>query len=138
MTDLNLPRKVEQFLKQPNAAVIATLRPDGYPMTVVTWYDWEDGRVLVNMNEVRSRLAWMRRDPRVSLTVFDDDWYKHVSLYGDVVEIRPDADLMDIDRLAMRYTNRRFGDRQARRVSAWIEPKGWHGWDDTGDLSSRR
>jgi len=137
MPDLNLPRKVEQFLKRPNAAVIATLRPDGYPMTVVTWYDWEDGRVLVNMNEVRSRLAWMRRDPRVSLTVFDDDWYRHVSLYGDAVDIRPDLDLMDIDRLAMRYTGRRFGDREAKRVSAWIEPKGWHGWDDSGELASR-
>ncbi len=137
MAELNLPSKVERFLKQPNAAVIATLRPDGYPMSVVTWYDWEDGRVLVNMSEIRSRLRWMQADSRVSLTIFDDDWYKHVSLYGDVVEFRPDADLMDIDRLAMRYTGRRFGDRKAKRVSAWIEPKGWHGWDDTGALASR-
>lgn len=36
MAELNLPNKVERFLKQPNAAVIATLRPDGYPMSVVT------------------------------------------------------------------------------------------------------
>jgi len=36
---LNLPPQVEAFLKQPNAAVIATVRPDGFPMTVATWYD---------------------------------------------------------------------------------------------------
>lgn len=107
-------------------------------MSVVTWYDWEDGRVLVNMNEVRSRLRWMRRNPKVSLTVFDADWYRHVSLYGEVVTFEDDVDLAGIDRLAIRYTGRPFGDRKARRVSAWIEPKGWHGWDDSGELSSGR
>ena len=135
---LALPVAVERFLKRPNAAVIGCVRPDGYPMTVVTWYDWEDGRVLVNMNESRKRLQWIRREPKVSLTVFDDDWYRHVSLYGVVVEIRDDAGLADIDRLALRYTGKLFGDRTSRRVSAWIEPRGWHGWDDAGELSSPR
>jgi PPOX class probable F420-dependent enzyme len=121
---------------QPNPAVIATVRPDGFPMSVVTWYDWEAGMVLVNMNEIRSRLRWMRRNPRVSLTVFDADWYRHVSLYGLVVRFENDSGLADIDRLAIRYTGRRFGDRTARRVSAWIDPKGWHGWDDSGELAS--
>lgn len=135
MPDSILPAKVEHFLKQPNAAVIAAIRPDGFPMTVVTWYDWEDGRALVNMNEIRSRLGWMRLNPKVSLTVFDDDWSRHVSLHGTVIDIHDDTDLTDIDRLAVRYTGRRFGDRHAKRVSAWIEPAGWHVWDESGRLS---
>jgi len=133
---LVLPAAVDAFLRKPNAAVIGCMRPDGFPITVVTWYDWEDGRVLVNMNEARKRLQWIRRDPKVSLTVFDDDWYRHVSLHGVVVEIRDDAGLADIDRLALRYTGEPFGNRTGRRVSAWIEPHGWHGWDDSGELSS--
>ena len=137
MSDLKLPAKVERFLKAPNAAVIATIRPDGFPMSVVTWYDWEDGRVLVNMSEVRSRLRWMRLNPKVSLTIFDGDWSRHVSLYGTVADILPDAGLMDIDRLAVRYTGRPFGDRNTKRISAWIEPAGWYGWDLTGELSSQ-
>lgn len=135
MSELTLPRRVVQFLEQPNAAVIASVRPDGYPMSVVTWYEWEDGRILVNMNEVRSRLRWMRLNPRVSLTIFDADWYRHVSLYGLVVAIEDDTDLSGIDRLAVRYTGRPFGDRHAKRVNAWIEPRGWHGWDDSGELA---
>ena len=133
---LELPAPVDTFLRKPNTAVIGFVRPDGYPMTVVTWYDWEDGRVLVNMNEARKRLSWIRDNPKVSLTVFDDDWYRHVSLYGVIVEFREDIGLADIDRLAVRYTGRPFGDRTGRRVSAWIEPRGWHGWDDSGELSS--
>ena len=131
-----LPLNVQEFLKRPNAAVIATVRPDGYPMTVVTWYDWEDGRFLVNMLASRARLRWMRANPKVSLTIFDDDWYRHVSVYGSVVSIEEDTDLADMDRLAMRYTGHPFRNRKAHRITAWIEPMSWHGWDPSGELSS--
>ncbi|TMF40584.1 MAG: PPOX class F420-dependent oxidoreductase [Chloroflexi bacterium] len=133
---LKLPPQVEAFLRQPNAAVIASVRPDGFPMTVATWYDWDDGRVLVNMHAKRARLEWMRLNPKVSLTIFDGDWYRHVSLYGKVVAIEEDGDLVDIDRLAVRYTGKPFRNRKAHRVSAWIDPMGWHGWDPSGNLSS--
>jgi PPOX class probable F420-dependent enzyme len=124
-----VPPEVSAFLARPNPAVIATLRPDGSPHSVPTWYGWEDGRVLVNMDESRLRLAFMRRDPRTSLTALDHEgWYKHVSLIGRVVSIEDDADLLDIDRLARRYTGQPFGSRTAKRVSAWLVPDRWHGW----------
>jgi PPOX class probable F420-dependent enzyme len=135
---LDLPPEVEEFLRRPNSAVIASIRPDGYPMTVATWYDWEGGRVLVNMRASRSRLRWMRDDPKVALTVFDQDWYRHVSLYGLVETIAEDPYLADIDRLARRYTGRPFGSRTQKRVSAWIAPVGWHGWDPAGVLASKQ
>jgi PPOX class probable F420-dependent enzyme len=133
---LNLPPPVREFLKKPNPAVIACIRPDGFPMTVATWYDWQDGLILVNMHESRSRLRWMRDNPKVSVTVLGEDWYRHVSLFGSVVTIADDVGLADIDRLCRRYTGKAFANRAARRVSAWIEPRGWHGWDDGGELSS--
>ena len=133
---LSLPPEVEEFLELPNAAIIATIRPDGFPMTVATWYDWDDGRLLVNMDAKRARLRWMRANPKVSLTIFDADWYRHVSLYGTVVEIKNDEDLADMDRITQRYTGKPFRNRKAHRVSAWIEPAGWHGWDPSGRLSS--
>jgi PPOX class probable F420-dependent enzyme len=133
---LELPPPVQEFLKKPNPAVIACIRPDGFPMTVATWYDWQDGLILVNMHESRSRLRWMRGNPKVSLTVLGEDWYRHVSLFGSVVTIAGDVGLADIDRLCRRYTGKAFANRAARRVSAWIEPRGWHGWDDDGELSS--
>ena len=128
MSDPKIPPHIDEFLRQPNASVIGCIRPDGFPMTVATWYDWEEGRILVNMAQSRSRLRWMRLNPKVSLTVFDKDWYRHVSLYGLVVTFTDDVDLADIDRLARRYRGQPYGARDAKRVSAWIEPKGWHEW----------
>ena len=136
MAALQLPPAVDEFLKKPNMAAIACIRPDGFPMTVATWYDWEDGLVYVNMNENRSRLRWMRQNPKASVTVLGEDWYRHVSLWGSIVRIADDAALTGIDRLCLRYTGKPFSNRTAKRVGAWIEPRGWHGWDDEGELSS--
>ena len=126
-----LPVELEALLREANPAVIATIRPDGSPHTAATWYDWEDGRALVNMDESRRRLAYLRRDPRVSLTVLArDDWYRHVTLMGRVTLVA-DPELVDIDRLAMRYTGRPYRDRDRRSVSAWIEVESWHMWART-------
>jgi PPOX class probable F420-dependent enzyme len=128
-----VPSELSEFLSRPNPAVIATLRADGSLHTAPTWYDWIDGRVLVNMDESRVRLEHLRRDPRAALTILGgEDWYRHVSLIGQVVSIEPDAELADIDRLAVRYTGKPFRGREAKRASAWLEPERWHAWSGGG------
>ncbi len=127
-----VPPEVSEFLAKPNPAVVATTRSDGAPHTAATWYDWEEGRVLLNMDETRLRLAFMRRDPRVALTMLaEDDWYVQVSLLGRAVAIEEDPDLADIDRLALRYTGKRYRNREAHRFSAWVEIDRWHDWGIT-------
>jgi PPOX class probable F420-dependent enzyme len=124
-----VPAEIDALLREPHLAVIATLREDGMPHTVATWYDWEDGRALLNMAASRQRLAHLRRDPRASLTVLTDgDNVDHISLIGRVVAIDPDPELRDIDRLAFRYTGKPFGTRDEDRFSAWLEPERWHTW----------
>jgi hypothetical protein len=60
--------------------------------------------VLVNMDAGRRRLAYLRADPRVSLTVLDSsDWNTHVSLQGRIVRWRDDEGLVHIDRLSRHY-----------------------------------
>jgi PPOX class probable F420-dependent enzyme len=124
-----LPSEYEALLREPNAAVIGTLMPDGSPSTVATWYVWENGRALVNMDEGRTRLDWMRRDPRVSLTVLMEQWSRHISLRGRVIElVGGEQGLDDIDRIARHYTGRPYPDHERGRVSAWIEVLSWHAW----------
>jgi PPOX class probable F420-dependent enzyme len=102
-----LPAEYDALLREPNAAVIGTLMPDGSPSTVATWYLWEDGRILVNMDAGRKRLEWMRNDPRVSLTVLMENWSRHISLRGRVIElVGGEQGLDDIDRIARHYIGR--------------------------------
>jgi PPOX class probable F420-dependent enzyme len=122
-----LPDEVVEFLKKPHAAVISTVRSDGAPYSAATWYDWDEGRILVNMDFERLRLSHMRRDPRVAVTVLDiGDWYRAVTVLGTVVEIRDDDGLVDIDRLSVRYRGAPYWNRERKRVSAVIQPERWH------------
>ena len=64
MPELPFPGPARQLLAKPNPAVLATLRSDGHPVTVATWYLLEDDeRVLFNMDHTRSRLKHLQRDP---------------------------------------------------------------------------
>jgi PPOX class probable F420-dependent enzyme len=129
-----VPDAVNEFLSQPNPAVIATIRPDGQPVSVATWYIWDNGQILVNMDESRKRLDHLRHDPRVSLTVLSsDDWYTHVSLQGRVTRLVDDADLADIDRLSRHYGGDPYPVRDRKRISAWIEIDSYHGWGELKD-----
>lgn len=131
-----LPASATTMLAKPNPSVITTLRSDGQPVSTATWYLWDDGRVLVNMDEGRKRLQHLRDDPRVTLTVLDEgNWYTHLTLIGRVAELRDDEHLTDIDRLAQRYLGKPYPQRDRRRVSAWIEVERWHGWGSLKDSS---
>ena len=131
-----LPDAAVAMLRKPNPAVITTLRADGQPVSTATWYLWDDGRVLVNMDEGRKRLEHIRADPRVSIDILDaDSWYTHVSIIGHVGEIYEDADMSDIDRIARQYTGNPYSQRDRGRFSALITIDAWHGWGATKDNS---
>jgi PPOX class probable F420-dependent enzyme len=128
-----LPPDIDEFLRRPQPAVVASVRPDGSPHTVATWYAWDGDRVLLNMDESRLRLQFMRDNPRVALTVLDGEgWYRHVSISGRIVSIDEDEGLGDIDGLALQYTGEPFRTRDRRRFSAWVEIERWHAWDGAG------
>lgn len=132
-----LPDDVRALLAEANPATITTLRRDGQPVSVATWYlldssEEHGDRIHVNMDEGRKRLDHLRADPRVALTVLDEaGWYTHVSLTGRVVEMRADPDLAGIDRLAVHYTGSPYKRRDRARVDAWIAIDRIHGWGRT-------
>jgi PPOX class probable F420-dependent enzyme len=135
MPELPFPDHVRALLAKPNPAVVSTLRSDGQPVSVATWYLLEDDdRVLLNMDHSRVRLRHLRRDPRLTLTVLDEaSWYTHVSLLGRVDEIVEDPDLSGIDRLSNHYGGRDYPNRDSPRVNAWMSVERWHGWGAASD-----
>jgi PPOX class probable F420-dependent enzyme len=124
-----LPAELQRVLENPNPAVIGSVTPDGAPNTVATWYLWEDGRVLVNMDEGRKRLEYLRQNPRVSITVLDgDSWYRHITLHG-TISLEDDTDLADIDRISKHYMGNAYSQRDRGRVTGRIEVESWHAWN---------
>jgi PPOX class probable F420-dependent enzyme len=124
-----VPAEVAAFLERPNYATISVVRPDGQPVSYPTWYLFEDGRVVVNMDGGRKRIEHLRQDPRVALSAMDpNDWVTHVSIVGHVAEWIEDVDLTDIDRIASHYTGKPYSARNRPRVTIRIDIDRWHGW----------
>jgi PPOX class probable F420-dependent enzyme len=127
-----LPPELQSFLAAPNPAVVATVRPDGSPVSTATWYEWQDGSFLLSMDAGGPRLRNLRHDPRLALTVLGESFYDHVSLLGHVVEIREDVDLADIDRLSLRYLDEPYDDREYAGASVVARVDRWHTWGKPG------
>lgn len=74
---------VRRILDDPNPAVLATINPDGSPQTSVVWVARDGGDLLVSSAAGRRKERNLRRDPRVSLTVYDPaDPQRYVEVRG--------------------------------------------------------
>ncbi|MET9560911.1 PPOX class F420-dependent oxidoreductase [Streptomyces tauricus] len=81
---------VRTLLDGKNFASVATLGPGGAPQNSVVWIKREGDTVLFSSTDGRQKVRNLRRDPRVSLSVFDlADPYTSVEIRG-TAEILPD------------------------------------------------
>lgn len=105
-----------------NFAHVATLLPDGAPHTVPVWVGVEGDRVVFFTQEGSRKARNLERDPRVALSVVDDqNPYRQAWVRGRVAETRSGAAALEImDRIALRYTGEPFPMRSG--VVYLIEP----------------
>jgi PPOX class probable F420-dependent enzyme len=99
-----LDEKAVRLLKGKNFANVATLRKDGSPQVSPIWVDFDGTHVILNSEEKRAKVKNLKRDPRVSISVFDqDNPYSYVQIQGRVVEITPNGGFEGIDKMAQKY-----------------------------------
>jgi PPOX class probable F420-dependent enzyme len=119
-----------QLFRDPNFAAVTTLRKDGSPQTSIVWVDEEDGRPVFNTTNARAKARHLRRDPRVSVTVWDrDDPYTYVEVEG-VAELDEEGANEHISKLSRKYTGEDFHTPQDR-VIVRVTPVRVHGYPAT-------
>ncbi|MCY3894399.1 MAG: PPOX class F420-dependent oxidoreductase [Acidimicrobiaceae bacterium] len=99
----------QELLRRPNFAHLATIRADGTSSIAPVWIDLVDAStVIVSTGDGSHKVANLRRDPRVVISVVDfDNPYEELQLRG-VAEIEPDPDRVVLDALSHKYTNQPF------------------------------
>src|SRR3712207_2493271 len=127
-----LPPELVDFLRPARPAVVSTVRPDGTPATTATWYDWDDGRLLLSMTAGSPRTRDVRASRSLALPVLGKDWDERGAVSGPVVRRRDEAGLADLDRLSLRYWGTPYPKRELRCVTALVEVASWHSWGDAG------
>ena len=102
-----------RLLEGINYAHLATLMADGSPKVEPVWVELEGELILVATDAKSIKAVNVERDARVamSITAFDDP-YDQLLVRGRVVEIRPDDDLVVLDRMSQKYLGAAFPRRR--------------------------
>ena len=94
---------VRKLLDDPVPAVLGTVNPDGSPQTSVVWVGRDGNDLLVSTAAGRRKERNVRRDSRVSLTVYDTaDPLRYVEVRG-VATVTEDIGRELAVRLAEQY-----------------------------------
>jgi PPOX class probable F420-dependent enzyme len=102
ITDENIVKLFEG----KNFAFLATIRKDGSPQVTPTWVDRDNDIILINTAEGRIKHKNIARDPRVSISLVDEqNPYSMVTISGRVIEQTTRGAEEHIDKLAKRYLN---------------------------------
>ncbi len=125
-----LPEGVRKLFQAPNYAHLATLMPDGSPQVTAVWVDVDGNRILVNTAEGRVKTRNVRRDPRVAVSITEqDNPYSTATIRGRVVAIAAEGADAHIDQLAKKYLGHDrypFRSPEEQRLIMVIEPEHVH------------
>ena len=120
--------RIREFFEGKNFAFLSSLMKDGSPHVTPTWVDIEDDNILINTALGRIKQTNISRDPRIALSIIDqDNQYEMVTVRGKVTEqITGDVAEKHIDKLARKYINQDKYPRRSKneqRVILKIKPE---------------
>lgn len=99
-----IPPAVRQLFEGKNFAHVATLMKDGSPQVTLVWSDIDGDRIIVNTAEHRAKPRNVRRDPRVAISIADQQRPERAAfIRGRVVEITREGAEDHIDKMARKY-----------------------------------
>ena len=118
-----LPPEVRELLSARNMAHVATLMPDGAPQVSPVWITLEGDRLAIFSAQPNLKIANMRRDGRVGVSICDEDNpYRAAVIRGRVVEeLEGEEAVAIMDRMSNRYVGSDFPMRTA--IVSLIEPE---------------
>ena len=125
-TNLSDPQ-IKNLFDGKNFAFLSTLMKDGASQVTPVWIDIEDGNILVNTALGRVKQRNVSRDPRVALSIIDqNNQYDMVTIRGEVTEqITGDKAEKHIDKLAKKYIGKDkypWRSKTEKRVILKIKP----------------
>lgn len=101
---MKLTEKAKKLIDGKNLASVATLMPSGAPQVAPVWVDREGDIILLNATGTRQRAKNLKRDPRVAISIYDqNNLYSNVSIRGKVLEITQKGAEEHIDKMNMKY-----------------------------------
>jgi PPOX class probable F420-dependent enzyme len=135
------PSDLGDLLELPLVAVLATYRRDGGVLLSPVWHRWRDGGFDVVVGPSDVKLWHLRRDPRVSIVVYEHQPpYRGLEARGQAL-VLADGVAEAINAMAIRYLGPEDGKAYAETagggggVLVRLEPTALRGWDFADDMA---
>jgi PPOX class probable F420-dependent enzyme len=116
---------VQKLAALPILITVATKRANGSVQLNPVWFELKDGFVWLNSNTSRTWPKNLQRDREVTMLLVDPRVPdRYAQIHGRLVSLIPDPQHEFIDRLAERYTGKKFRDLEPgeHRVTLKIQP----------------
>ncbi len=105
---VDLPDSAKKLLDAAAFVIVATLMPDGSPQTSVLWATYDGDDVLFATVVGRAKERNLRRDPRISVLIYDAaNAYSYVEVRGRAT-LSTDGGPELIERLSQTYTGKPY------------------------------
>ena len=81
--------RLEDFLRPPHIAVVATLSRSGMPQLSPNWYGYKDGRLIISTTKDRIKFRNLSRDKRIAVCIYSEP------AATDYATVRGQAEIID-------------------------------------------
>ena len=131
------PEQLGDLLTAPRVAILATHYADPSIFLAPVWHEWANGGFTVVIDGNDAKIQNLRRDPRVSVVVAEDEPpYRGIEVRG-VAKFVETAAGPKLRQLAERYLKNRDVDAYLDRMRGWseeaivlrVEPGVLRAWD---------
>ncbi len=116
---------VQKLAALPILITIATKRAEGSVQLNPVWFELKDDYIWLNSNTSRTWPKNLQRNREVTMLLVDPKVPdRYVQIHGRLVSLIPDPQHEFIDRLAERYTGKKFRDLEPdeHRITLKIQP----------------
>jgi PPOX class probable F420-dependent enzyme len=127
-----LAPEVESFLREPNVAALATVRPDGRPHVSPVWYEYDGKEFIISTPRATQKLLNVSRKGFAALSIHTQSMpYRHVIVEGTARAGSP-IDNVWRERVAIRYMGETAGRAYVRDsgdldfIALHIRPTKWN------------
>jgi hypothetical protein len=137
--------RLEAFLREVMPAIIGTKRSDGSVQLNPVWFEYEDGKILLNGGGNRAWLKHAQKDKgRITILFIDPkNMWRYAQVQGRIVRTTTAGAGEHISHLSRRYLGRDYANPTTGRLLIEVVPErvigagGGEPWDVESDESAR-
>ncbi len=111
--------EVDEFLRRPNVAALATVRPDGRPHVTPVWYDFDGSEFTVSTMRSTQKLQNVARKGFAALCVYTQELPYRLVIVQGTARVGSPLDNVWRERVASRYLGAAAGRRYVQDTADW-------------------